>query len=77
MSEILSGVIKFLNHSFSKFKTLAQISELNDPEYIDKVLRDAENNFFQDMNYLPSDSDLINSTIFELSTTVSQYIMNM
>ena len=58
MSEILSGVIKFLNHSFSKFKTLTQISELNDPEYIDKVLRDAENNFFQDMNYLPSDSDL-------------------
>jgi len=58
MSELLSGVIKFLNHSFSKFKTLTQISELNDPEYIDKVLRDAENNFFQDMNYLPSDSDL-------------------
>ena len=58
MSEILSGVIKFLNHSFNKYKTLTQISELNDPEYIDKVLRDAENNFFQDMNYLPSDSDL-------------------
>ena len=58
MSEILSGVIKFLNHSFSKYKTLTQISELNDPEYIDKVLRNAENNFFQDMNYLPSDSDL-------------------
>jgi hypothetical protein len=58
MSEILSGVIKFLNHSFSKYKSLTQISELNDPEYIDKVLRNAENNFFQDMNYLPSDSDL-------------------
>ena len=47
-----------MNHSFSKFKTLNQISELNDPEYIDKILRDAENNFFQDMNYLPSDSEL-------------------
>ena len=58
MSEIVSGVIKFLKHSFSKFKTLTQISELNYPEYIDKVLSDAENSFFQDMNYLPSDSDL-------------------
>lgn len=57
MSEIVSGVIKFLKHSFSKFKTLTQISELNYPEYIDKVLSDAENSFFQDMNYLPSDSD--------------------
>ena len=58
MSDELSGIIKFLNHSFSKFKTLTQISELNDPEYIDKILHDAENNFFQDMNYLPSDSEL-------------------
>ena len=55
--ELLSGIIKFLNHSFDKFKSLTKISELNDPEYIDKILRDAENNFFLDMNYLPSDSD--------------------
>ena len=55
--ELLSGIIKFLNHSFGKFKSLTKISELNDPEYIDKILRDAENNFFLDMNYLPSDSD--------------------
>ena len=57
MSDELSAILKFLNHNFSKFKTLTQISDLNDPEYIDKVLRDAENNFFQDMNYLPFDSD--------------------
>ena len=76
MSEIVSGVIKFLNHSFSKFKTLTQISELNYPEYIDKVLRGAENNFFKDMNYLPSDSDLKNNIIFALYTTVSHPIMN-
>ena len=55
--ELLSGIIKFLNHSFDKFKSLTKISELNDPEYIDKILRDAENNFFLDMNFLPSDSD--------------------
>ena len=55
--ELLSGILKFFNHSFDKFKTLTKISELNDPEYIDKILRDAENNFFLDMNYLPSDSD--------------------
>ena len=55
--ELLSGIIKFLNHSFGKFKSLTKISELNDPEYIDKILRDAENNFFLDMNFLPSDSD--------------------
>ena len=55
--ELLSGILKFFNHSFGKFKTLTKISELNDPEYIDKILRDAENNFFLDMNYLPSDSD--------------------
>ena len=54
--ELLSGIIKFLNQSFGKFKSLTKISELNDPEYIDKILRDAENNFFLDMNYLPSDS---------------------
>ena len=58
MSDELSGILKFLNYSFSKFKTLNQISDLNDSEYIDKILRDAENNFFLDMNYLPSDSDL-------------------
>ena len=55
--ELLSGIIKFLNHSFGKFKSLTKISELNDPEYIDKILRDAENNFFLDMNFLPFDSD--------------------
>ena len=57
MSDELSGILKFLNHSFNKYKTLSQISDLNDSEYIDKVLHDAENNFFQDMNYLPCDSE--------------------
>ena len=57
MSDELSGILKFLNHSFNKYKTLTQISDLNDSEYIDKVLHDAENNFFQDMNYLPCDSE--------------------
>ena len=54
---LLSGILNFLNRSFDKFKTITKISELNDPEYIDNILRDAENNFFLDMNYLPSDSD--------------------
>ncbi len=57
MSEELSGILKFLNDCFTKFKTLTSISDINDPEYIDKVLRDAENNYFQDMNFLPSDSE--------------------
>ena len=57
MSEELSGILKFLNECFGKFKTLTNILDINDPEYIDKVLLDAENNFFQDMNFLPSDSE--------------------
>ena len=37
---LLSGILNFLNHSFDKFKTITKISELNDPEYIDNILRD-------------------------------------
>ena len=56
MSNELSGIITFLNKSFSKFKTINEITDINDAEYLDKVLRDIEQNFFCDMNYLPSDS---------------------
>ena len=77
--ELLSGIIKFLNHSFGKFKSLTKISELNDPEYIDKILRDAENNFFLDMNYLPSDSDFNKQynlrIIYNRITSYYQYVI--
>ena len=56
MSNELSGIITFLNKSFNKFKTINEITDINDAEYLDKVLRDIEQNFFCDMNYLPSDS---------------------
>ena len=77
--ELLSGIIKFLNHSFGKFKSITKISELNDPEYIDKILRDAENNFFLDMNYLPSDSDFNKQynlrIIYNRITSYYQYVI--
>ena len=77
--ELLSGIIKFLNHSFGKFKSLTKISELNDPEYIDKILRDAENNFFLDMNFLPSDSDFNKQynlrIIYNRITSYYQYVI--
>ena len=77
--ELLSGIIKFLNHSFDKFKSLTKISELNDPEYIDKILRDAENNFFLDMNFLPSDSDFNKQynlrIIYNRITSYYQYVI--
>ena len=57
MSNELSGILTFLNKSFSKFKTIEEITDINDAEYLDKVLRDIEQNFFCDMNYLPSDSE--------------------
>ena len=56
MSNELTGIITFLNKSFNKFKTINEITDINDAEYLDKVLRDIEQNFFCDMNYLPSDS---------------------
>ena len=68
-----------MNHSFDKFKSLTKISELNDPEYIDKILRDAENNFFLDMNYLPSDSDFNKQynlrIIYNRITSYYQYVI--
>ena len=57
MSEELSGILTFLNKSFGKFKKIKDIIEINDAEYLDKVLRDIEKNYFCDMNYLPSDSE--------------------
>ena len=58
MSEdLLSGILTFLNQSFGKYKTIEEISEINDAEYLDKVLRDIEQKYFCDMNYLPSDSE--------------------
>ena len=56
MSNELSGILTFLNKSFNKFKTINEITDINDAEYLDKILRDIEQNFFCDMNYLPSDS---------------------
>ena len=57
MTDELSGILTFLNKSFGKFKTINNITEINDAEYLDKVLRDIEQNYFCDMNYLPSDSE--------------------
>ena len=54
--ELLSGILTFLNKAFGKFKSIEEITELNDAEYLDQVLRDIEPNYFCDMNYLPSDS---------------------
>lgn len=56
MSEKLSGILIFLNQAFGKYKTINEITDINDAEYLDKVLRDIEQNYFCDMNYLPSDS---------------------
>ena len=56
MSNELSGILTFLNKSFSKFKSIDKITDINDAEYLDKVLSDIEKNYFCDMNYLPSDS---------------------
>ena len=56
MSNELSGILTFLNKSFNKFKSINEITDINDAEYLDKVLRDIEQNYFCDMNYLPSDS---------------------
>ena len=79
MSDELSGILKFLNNSFGKFKSLTKISELNDAEYIDKILRDAENNFFQDMSYLPSDSEINNQynlrIIYNRITSYYEYVV--
>ena len=55
--ELLSGILTFLNQAFGKYKTIEEITEINDAEYLDKVLREIEQNYFCDMNYLPSDSD--------------------
>ena len=58
MSEdLLSGILTFLNQSFGKYKTIEEIAQINDAEYLDKVLRDIEQKYFCDMNYLPSDSE--------------------
>ena len=57
MSDELSGILTFLNQTFGKYKTINEITDINDAEYLDKVLRDIEPNFFCDMNYLPSDSE--------------------
>ena len=57
MSDELSGILTFLNQTFGKYKTINEITDINDAEYLDKVLRDIEPNFFCDMNYLPSDPE--------------------
>ena len=57
MSDELNGIISFLNQSFGEYKTINEISDINDSEYLDKVLRDIEQNYFCDMNLLPPDSD--------------------
>ena len=55
--DLLSGILTFLNQSFGKYKKINEITEINDAEYLDKVLRDIEQRYFCDMNYLPSDSE--------------------
>ena len=55
--DLLSGILTFLNQSFGKYKKINEITEINDAEYLDKVLRDIEQRYFFDMNYLPSDSE--------------------
>ena len=55
--DLLSGILTFLNQSFGKYKKIKEITEINDAEYLDKVLRDIEQRYFCDMNYLPSDSE--------------------
>ena len=57
MSDELSGIITFLNQTFGKYKQIKEITEIDDADYLDKVLRDIEQNYFCDMNYLPSDSE--------------------
>ena len=57
MSDELTGIITFLNKAFGKYKSINEITDINDAEYMDKVLRGIEPNFFCDMNYLPSDSE--------------------
>ena len=57
MSDELTGIITFLNKAFGKYKLINEITDINDAEYMDKVLREIEPNFFCDMNYLPSDSE--------------------
>ena len=62
MSDELSGIITFLNQAFGKFKTINEITDINDGEYLDKVLKEIEPSFFCDLNCLPSDSEY-NKTI--------------
>ena len=57
MSDELSGIITFLNQAFGKFKTINEITDINDGEYLDKVLKEIEPSFFCDLNCLPSDSE--------------------
>ena len=57
MSDELTGIITFLNKAFGKYKSINEITDINDAEYMDKVVREIEPNFFCDMNYLPSDSE--------------------
>ena len=57
MSDELTGIITFFNKAFGKYKSINEITDINDAEYLDKVLREIEPNFFCDMNYLPSDSE--------------------
>ena len=56
-SDELSGILTFLNQCFSKYKYIKQITDINDIDYLDKVLVEIEENFFSDMSYLPSDSE--------------------
>jgi len=57
MSDELSGILTFLNQAFGKFKTIKDITDINDGEYLDEVLKEIEPNFFCDLNCLPSDSE--------------------
>lgn len=45
MSDELTGIITFLNKAFGKYKSINEITDINDAEYMDKVLREIEPNF--------------------------------
>lgn len=55
--DLLTGILIFLNQAFGKYKSIEEITDINDGQYLDKVLRDIEPGYFCDINCLPSDSE--------------------
>ena len=55
--DLLTGILIFFNQAFGKYKSIEDITDINDGEFLDKVLRDIEPRYFCDINCLPSDSE--------------------